>query len=468
MTLQQFLLILRARYKIALLTLLVTVLTTLVVSLLLPKQYTASSAVVVDVRSPDPIAGMVLPGMASPAYMATQVDIIDSDRVAQRVVKLLRMDESPVIREQWVDATGGTGDFNAWLADLLKQKLDVKPSRESNVINIEFSGADPNFAATVANTFAQAYIDVNHDLKLAPARQSAAWFEDQTKAVREQLERAQEALSAHQQKTGVVATDERLDYETAKLNELSSRLTNVQTETTDSSSKHKSTSSETLPEVMQSPLVNSLKSDIARLEAKFQESNVNLGVNHPQTKRTQSELASLRRRLASETQQIASSMGTSYEVGKQKEKELLEAMEAQKKRVLELNRERDGIAVLMRDVEAAQRTFEAVSQRAAQTRLESQSVQTNVATLNPATVPTQHSRPKILLNVLISIFLGSLLGIGIALMLELANRRIRSADDLLQAIDLPVLAVIPGHGAREVPKLPKLPKLPKQLGSAAS
>src|SRR5687768_2613710 len=216
MTLQQFLLNLRARYKIALLTLLVTVLTTLVVSLLLPKQYTASSAVVVDVRSPDPVAGMVLPGMASPAYMATQVDIIDSDRVAQRVVKLLRMDESPVIREQWVDATGGAGDFNAWLADLLKQKLDVKPSRESNVINIEFSGVDPNFTAMVANTFAQAYIDVNQDLKLAPARQSAAWFEDQTRAVREQLERAQEALSAHQQKTGVVATDERLDYETAK------------------------------------------------------------------------------------------------------------------------------------------------------------------------------------------------------------------------------------------------------------
>lgn len=334
MTLQQFLLILRARYKIALLTLLVTVLTTLVVSLLLPKQYTASSAVVVDVRSPDPVAGMVLPGMASPAYMATQVDIIDSDRVAQRVVKLLRMDESPVIREQWVDATGGTGDFNAWLADLLKQKLDVKPSRESNVINIEFSGKDPNFTATVANTFAQAYIDVNQDLKLAPARQSAAWFEDQTRAVRENLERAQEALSAHQQKTGVVATDERLDYETARLNDLSARLTSVQTETTDSSSKHKSTSSETLAEVMQSPLINSLKSDIARLEAKFQESNVNLGINHPQTKRAESELASLRRRLASETRQISSSIGTTYEVGKQKEKELLEAMEAQKNECL--------------------------------------------------------------------------------------------------------------------------------------
>lgn len=465
MTLQQFLFILRAHRKVAVSTLLITVAVTLVISLLLPKQYTASTAVVIDVRSPDPIGGVVLPGLAAPAYMATQVDIVNSDRVAQRVVKLLRMDESPVVREQWTEATDGVGDLNIWLADLLKQKLDVKPSRESNVINIEFSGIDPNFAANVANAFAQAYIDVNLDLKVAPARQSATWFDDQTKTVREQLEKAQKAFSDHQQKTGVIATDERLDYETAKLNELSARLTNVQAETTDSSSKHKSAGSETLAEVMQSPLINSLKSDIARLEAKFQESNVNLGVNHPQTKRSESELSSLRRRLASETRQISDSIGTSYQVGKQKEKELLEAMEIQKKRLLELNKERDEIAVLKRDVEAAQRTFEGVSQRAAHTRLESQSVQTNVAMLNPAAIPVQHSRPKILLNVLVSIFLGTLLAIGTVLMLELSNRRIRSTEDLMQAIDLPVLAVIPGTQAR---KIPQLPRLPKQLGTTTS
>jgi chain length determinant protein EpsF len=460
MTLLQFLLILRARYKVAALTLLITVAATFFISLLLPKQYSATSAVVIDVRSPDPVAGMIMPGLATPAYMATQVDIITSDRVAQRVVKLLRMDESSAIREQWMDATEGEGDLTIWLADLLKQKLEVRPSRESNVINIEFSGIEPSFVATVANAFAQAYIDVHLELKVTPARQSATWFEDQTKMVREKLEKAQAALSAFQQKTGIIATDERLDHETAKLNELSTRLTNVQAETSDSSSKRKSAgNSETLAEVMQSPMINMLKSDLARLEAKHHESNVNLGVNHPQTKRTESELASLRRRLASETRQISDSIGTSYDVGKQKEKELLEAMESQKKRILELNKERDEIAVLKRDVEAAQHTFDGVSQRSAQTRLESLSAQTNIAILNPATIPTTHSRPRILLNVLISIFLGTLLGVGIALMLELGRRRVRSSEDLIQAIDLPVLAVISSRPVR---------KIPKQLGPVAS
>ena len=443
MTLQQFLLILRARARIAIFTLLATVLTTLVVSLLLPKQFTASTAVVIDVKSPDPIAGMVLPGMISPGYMATQVDIINSERVAQRVVKLLRMDESPVIKEQWQEATEGKGEIRVWLADLLQKKLDVKPSRESNVINIGFSGADPKFAAGVANAFAQSYIDVSLELKVEPARQSAAWFEGQTKLLRDKLEVAQAALSDYQQKAGIVVSDERLDYESNKLNELSTQLTIVQTQTSDSHSKGKSAGgSDTLTEVMQNPLINGLKSDIARLEARQQESNINLGKNHPQTIRGESELASFREKLASEIRKISGSIGTSYQVGKQKEKELLDAMDNQKTRVLALKKQHDEISVLKRDVESAQRSFEGVSQRTAQTRLESLSVQTNAVVLNPASEPTQHSKPRVFLNVLVSIFLGTLLGVGAALMLELSNRRVRSEEDIAEATGVPVLATI--------------------------
>ncbi len=443
MTIKQLLLILRSRYKVAVFILLVVVTATLLVNLLLPKQYTANTAIVVDVKSPDPLAGMVLPGLVAPGYMATQIDIINSDRVAQRVVKLLRMDESPAIREQWMEASRGEGDLTVWLANLLKQKLDVKPSRESNVINMAFSGSDPGFAAAVANAFVQAYIDINLELKVEPARQYAGWFDAQTKVLRDKLEKAQQALSIYQQKTGIIATDERLDHEVAKLNELSTQLTVVQAQTSDSSSKRKSADNhETLAEVMLNPLITSLKSDIARLEAKLHESSVNLGRNHPQTKRAQSEIASLKNKLTTEMRQIHSSIGTSYQVGVQKEKELIEAMERQKKHVLELNRERDQISVLQRDVEAAKRTFEGISQRSAQTRLESLTVQTNIVSLNPASVPTEHSRPKILLNVLISIFGGTLLGVGIALILELVNRRVRSVEDLVEITDLPVLATI--------------------------
>jgi succinoglycan biosynthesis transport protein ExoP len=442
MTLQQFLRILRARYIVALLVFFVTVSTTVAVSLLMSKQYTASAAVVVDVKSPDPVSGLMLQGMMAPGYMATQVDIINSDRVANAVVKLLHMEQSPVIQQQWQEATQGKGQLVDWLATLLQKNLDVKPSRESNVINISYTGTNPEFSAAVANAFAQAYMNVNLDLRLAPARQYAAFFEEQTKAARDKLEKAQQALSTYQQENGITATDERLDFETAKLNETSSQLTGVQGQTTDSQSKRQNTQSDTVAEVMQSPLINGLKSDIARLEAKLTESNINLGHNHPQTQRAEAELTTLKNQLNAETRKITSSIETTYQVSKQREAQLQSALGAQKAKVLMLNKQRDELNVLRRDIESAQRSFEVVSQRAAQTNIESQANQTNISVLNPAVAPVDPSKPRVMLNILVSIFLGTLLGVGMALMLELINRRVRSPDDLVEALDLPVLGSI--------------------------
>lgn len=442
MTLQQFLLILRARWKVALLAFVLTVATTVAVSLLLPKQYTASAAVVVDVKSPDPVSGMMLQGMMAPGYMATQVDIINSDRVAQAVVTNLRMETSPTIQAQWQEATQGKGQLRDWLATLLQKNLDVKPSRESNVINVNYTGADPEFAAAVANAFAQAYMDVNLELRVAPARQFAAFFDEQTKAARSKLEAAQQALSDYQQANGITSADERMDFETAKLNETSSQLTGVQALTTDSQSKRQSTKADTVAEVMQSPLVNGLKADIARLEAKLIEASGNLGKNHPQIQRTEAELATLKAQLDAETKKITASIDTTYQVGKQREAQLQGALATQKARVLLLNKQRDELNVLRRDIESAQRAFEIVSQRASQTNIESQTNQTNIAVLNPASPPPDPSKPKVLLNTLVSIFLGGILAVGLSLVLELMNRRVRSTDDLVEALELPVLGTI--------------------------
>lgn len=440
MTLQQFLLILWARRKLMVSIFLATVLTTLVVSLLLPKEYSASATVVIDVKSPDPIAGMLLPGLMSPGYMATQVDIINSDRVAQRVVRMLNMDQSPVIQEQWRDDTDGKGDVVTWLAQLLQKKLDVKPSRESNVVEIGFSGADPAFSAAVANAFAQSYIETNIDLKVEPARQYSAWFETQLKMQRDRLEAAQKKLSDYQQATGIVATDERLDYENQKLNELSMQLTVAEAQGSDAASRQKMGASDTIKEVMENPLINQLKADVARLEAKLKEMSGNFGVNHPQYQRAVAELDELKARLKAETEKITASFSTAGRVSDAREADVKLAIEAQKKKVLDLKKQRDDINVLLREVDTAQKAFDSVGQRMVQSNLESQSIQSNIAILTAATPPLQSSKPKVLLNMLVSIFLGTMLAVGAALVLELGQRRIRSAEDIVEALDLPVLA----------------------------
>jgi chain length determinant protein EpsF len=440
MNLQQFLRILRARIWVVVLTLLGTVAVTVAVSLLLPAQYKAAASVVVDVKSPDPIAGMVLPALAMPGYMATQVDIINSDRVARKVVKSLRLDQNPKVIEDWQAATEGKGSIDAWLAELLQKNLDVKPSRESNVISIGFKSPDPAFAAGLANAFAQAYIDTNIELKVEPARQYANWFETRSRELRGDLEKAQRRLSDYQLEHGILATDERLDSENQKLAELQAQLVIAQTQNADATSKRASAGGETLPEVMQSGVIQQLKSDIARAEARLKDLSGRLGKNHPQMQGAESELATLKQKLAEETIRVSSAINTAGRISKGKENEIRANIDTVKKRILELKQGHGEVQLLRQEVESAQRAYEAITQRANQSTLESQSQQTNVTVLSPAIEPTEPASPKIILNTLLAVFLGTLLGVGAALAMELADRRIRSRDDIEQALGLPVLA----------------------------
>ncbi|MDP1673155.1 MAG: Wzz/FepE/Etk N-terminal domain-containing protein, partial [Burkholderiales bacterium] len=99
----QILLILKAHYRIALITFLVVTAIGVAVTLMAPKQYVATTDIVFDVKSTDPVIGQLLPVL--PGYMATQIEIINSERVAQRVVKTNRLDESPSIQADWKKET---------------------------------------------------------------------------------------------------------------------------------------------------------------------------------------------------------------------------------------------------------------------------------------------------------------------------------------------------------------------------
>jgi chain length determinant protein EpsF len=431
--------ILKARYKIALITALVITLATIAASLLLPKRFTSSTAVVVDMRTVDPIMGNIDSPMTA-AYLPTQVDIINSTRTAQKAVKALGLASNAAVRDKWLQTTDGEGIFEIWLVELMQKGLDVKPSRDSNVITITYTSSDPNFSAAVANAFAQAYMDTNIELKVEPARQNASWFQSQGKTLRDNLELAQKELSNYQQRKGIVITDERLDSETEKLSDLNTQLTIIESTSADTRSKMSSSSNaENLPEVMLSPLINNLKGEINRLESKLREASINLGSNHPQYKSMESELSSLKQQLEKETSHIGRSYSTTEDVSRDKAANIRGLIAAQKRKLFELKHERDEANVLLSDVSSAQKAYDAVSQRFTQTNLEGQSSQTNVSILSPAYPSVRPSSPRPKLYTLIAIVIGTLIGIGIALMSEMMDRRVRVADDIEQSLGIPVL-----------------------------
>jgi polysaccharide biosynthesis transport protein len=450
MTFAQFLSVLRARWWIVLLVLVLTVVVTMAVSLILPKQYTATASVVVDVK-PDPVSAVVFGGQPPPALMATQVDIINSNRVAQRVVRNLKLNENPAIRQQWQDDTDGAGTIEQWLTILFAKQLDVQPSRDSSVITISYKAPDPRFAAGLANAFTQAYIQTVLELRVDPARQYSTFFDAQAKDARDALEKAQGRLSDYQRSNGIIASDERLDVESARLNELNSQLVALQAIASESRSRNAlaaGAQGDRMQEVLSNSVVSLLKSDISRGEARLQELSTRYGDNHPQVKEVKANVAELRSRLEAETRKVTGGVGLTDTINRQREAQLRGELEAQRAKVLRMKAVRDTGAVLERDVENAQKTYDVVLARLTQTNMESRATQSNVNLLTQAEPPVEPSSPKLLLNGALSVVLGALLAVGTALLLEMMDRRVRGVEDIVTTLGLPVLGVLPKAGSK--------------------
>ena len=290
MDLSQFLLALRARRKAFMLALVATIVAALAVAFVMPKKYVGQAVLIVDARDEQAI----IPSRSSvslstrAAYVATQIELVQSGRVATQVARDLNLAQNAELREAWQDDTGGVGAIDVWIGNLLLQKLKVNNSA-SNLITVEYSAKDPKVAAQVANGFAKAYLDTVLELRNQPVREASQWFDEQLAGMRNQVTQAQNKLTAFQKQKGILTADEQMDIESARLTELNTQMLAARTAFYDAQSKYKQASElvasggspDAMADVMASPAVAAVKLDLARAESLLQTASADLGPNHP-------------------------------------------------------------------------------------------------------------------------------------------------------------------------------------------
>lgn len=450
MNLQQFFTILWARKWLLIIYLSITVLTALILSLIMPKQYISTTSLFLEQRVVDPITGTsVVPTQLLSGYIATQSDIISSHSVAKKVVSSLKLTEVKDYKDAFTKAVG-VGELEDWIAEDLLKKLSVKPSRESSIIQVSFTDSDPQFCMQLANAFAKQYIQTTVDLRIQPAQQNADWFETQLDSLRQSMEAARSRLSALQQSTGIIASDDNKTIEEMRLNELAQQLVVSQGNTYELQAKKQQLSqalndpnaSESLAEILSNSFIQTLKSDLSRAEAKFAELSVKVDKNHPQYQQAAAEISNIKHKINGEIRTVLNGINSSVIASKQRDAILSQALDKQKQQILEVKKHQNDIDVLTEEVANIQKAYDAALLRSVQTRMESEASLTNIAVLNPAVLPQKHDSPKLLLNVLLGFFLGTLLGIGAALISEMRDRRIRNPIDISNGLGLPVFGVI--------------------------
>ena len=450
MNLYQFLSALRARAGAFVLLLSVTVVAAATVSFLLPKTYTSTVSLLVDAKEEQSLNNVLRPlvlPQERASYMQTQLDIITSEKVARKVVQDLRLAQGPMGQKAAEEVEKRGGSVEDRLIEGLLDELKVETS-QSSVIRVSYSSREARLSADVANAFAKAYIDTVLELRVEPMQKAAAWFDEQLKTLRTHLEDAQARLTDYHQRQGIVSADERGDLESTRLAALSEQFGRAQEQTFDWKSREEQArilatrgeSPDRMTEIRDNPFIQKLKEDLLHGEAKLQDLSTNYGINYPQYQRQVAENQSLQNKLDAEMKKIVAGIEGSARQSREREAQSRKAMATQRTRVLDLKESRNELTVLRRNVESADRAYDTALQRSVVSQVDSRVNQTNVMVLNPAAVPRKHSRPKIFLNIALSVVVGTILGIVMVMLLELLDRRVRSRNDL--ELDVPLLAVL--------------------------
>lgn len=391
--------------------------------------------------------------------MANEAGVMRSERVMLRALREVAVWLDEEYRIDWLEETRGAGDFDVWLAARLERDLEVKPAREGSLMTVQFTARDPAFAAQMANAVVRAYLDTTLDLRVEPAREFAQFFDERSRAARAALEAARRRLSDFERGNGIVASDERLDVETSRLAELSSQLTALQAAAAESGSRQRESGrhADVAPDVLSHPLVGPLRATLAQQEMQLLEMRARLTDDHPDIADLETRIAVTRARVRSESQRVVSSLGVAADVGRVRVEQAASALAAQRERVLQLKRERDSAAVLQREVESAQRAYDAVLARLEQSDLESRSRQTNVSTIKTASVPARPSSPRLGLNLAIAGVLGALLAAAAVYLRERGDRLMRTPDDVLHVLRQPLLGILPGSVPLAPPRRTRRP-----------
>jgi uncharacterized protein involved in exopolysaccharide biosynthesis len=300
MPLEQLLTTLRARWRRVLLIWLAVVAVVVALSLALPRRYEATATVAVQTSAVDPIAGQVVskPPDSVSTHIATQMDIIKSEKVALGALRSLGLQKEQKWQDKWQASTEGQGNFESWLAGQLLRELEVRSSRDSNVLSLSYISPDPEVSAAVANAFVKSFIDVTLQMQVEPARRFNTFFAERAEPLRAALDQARTRLSAYEKEHGVVVGNEP-DAESSRLAELTSQLVALQDAAAESANLRKQARAAPadIREVRNDPEVAVLTGELVRLQGHLADLQSEFGEQHHAVIQARRSLTDTRRRL---------------------------------------------------------------------------------------------------------------------------------------------------------------------------
>jgi len=380
-------------------------------------------------------------------YLDAQTRILSSDTLVLQAAKDLHWVEiRPPSGSTLQSETQLANKRETVLIEDIDKQLDVSRVPRTPIIEIKYSNADPQIAATFVNELMHAYVDQNFKTKYESATQVSNWLTDELKDLKTKVETSQQEEVDYQRQKGILGIDDKQNIVTSKLDELNRELTAAETDRLQKLAIYLSALSNgaaLLPGVSDSAVIQHLSQQQSEIKRQYAQATTQLGPAHPKVLELKNELNQVSSALDDEINKVAERARTAYQIALKREQMLRAALEAQKEEANRLNESAIQYNILRHDLQSNQQLYDGLLQKLKEAGVAAGLRSTNVRVIDYARVPIKPSKPNIRLNLAVSLLLGCLGGALLAFVLEKLDDRLRMPDDIQPISGLPLIAVIP-------------------------
>lgn len=442
----------------------------IVVTLLMTPKYTASVTVeisreankVTDFQGVEREASV-----ADQEFYQTQYGLLRSRSLAERVATQLRLVDDPKFYERFGVAdndpafqivngrypASGRAVRQRVAGEILLKNVGVAPVRLSRLVNVDFTSPDPTFSATVANAWAENFIQTNLERKIQATSYGRNLLQQQLTQLKQRLDQSQRQLVAYASAERIInlpaqsgdgrSTSERsiVVDDLAALNAALSQATadRIQAEARYQQAGRAGASTEAL----RNQAINNLRQKRAEFAAEYERLMTQFEPGYPAAEALQSQIEQLDRSIGREEGRVSGSLFADYREAQERERTLRTKVEGLKASYLDLRRRSIQYNIYQQEVDTNRSLYDGLLQRFKEIGVAGGVGVNNISIVDPADVPQRPSSPRMLVNLLLSIIAGLGLGALAALALEQIDEAIADPAEVERRLGLPLLGSVP-------------------------
>jgi succinoglycan biosynthesis transport protein ExoP len=384
-------------------------------------------------------------------FYKTQYEILKSRSLAAQVIQELQLETDPTF-------TGGEQDqgFGASredpvavrpeLIDAYLGMLAVQPIQRTRLVKIAFNTPDPELSARLANAHVRAYIQHRLGLHTRANEDAQRFLEGKLGELKARVEASEAALNRYRRRRQIISLEDKENIVVERLADLNKRLTAAEADRIGLESQVRlirKRDYDSLPDVINNALIRTLKEELARLRGEYAHLSTQFKPGYPRLDQLRAQVEETRRRLQQEVQKTVAGIESAYMAAEATEKQLGAKMAAQKAEALRLKDASVEYAILAREVDTNRQLHDSVLQRMKETGVAAELRASNAFVIDQATPPRYPSKPQKKKSLLLSALLGLTGGIGLALVVEYLDNRLKTPQEVERYLRLPNLGIVP-------------------------